>query len=109
MGEDSREHDLTPGVLALVVSLSEMIKDVQRIPALQLMRNRGLSEDELEGWRVALMELDGALDKIKANSRAAAALRESRPNFDDLVNQMLDNVFSSDSLAPKAKSLQEAV
>jgi hypothetical protein len=94
MGTDLDRCCITLGCLALIVALSEIIKDAQRMPALEMIRDQGLSEEDLGMWRVALTNLDGALDKVKASSRACATLRQSRPDFDKLVNRILDHVLS---------------
>lgn len=97
MAIDLREHILMQGVLALVVSLSEVIKDALKLQALNQMQERGMSDDELEGWRLALMNLDAALDQLRSNDGMAPALHQLGPGFDHLVDHVLSQVLNPDS------------
>lgn len=99
MSIDLRDHIVLQGVLALVVSLSEVIKDALKLRSLQPMQEQGMSDDEIERWKLALMDLDAALDKIRRNAELPPALRQLGPGFDRLVDNILSQVLSPDSLA----------
>ena len=45
MSIDLRDHILMQGLLALVVSLSEVTKDALKLQSLITMQERGMSED----------------------------------------------------------------
>jgi len=96
---DLRDHIVMQGVLALMVSLSELIKDALKLRSLQPMQEQGMSDDEVERWKLALMDLDAALDKIRRNAELSPALRQLGPGFDRLVDNILSQVLSPDSLA----------
>lgn len=108
VGIDLREHNLMQGVLALVVSLSEIIKDALKIQSLQRMRDGGTSEEELERWKLALMDLDAALDQIRANEAVTPTLQQLGRNFDDLVDHILNKVLNRDSLTPRLEEKWDA-
>ncbi len=94
---DLREHILMHGVLALVVSLSEVIKDALKLQALNQMQERGMRDEELERWKLALMNLDAALDQIRSNDGVTPALQQLGPSFDHLVDHVLSQVLNPDS------------
>jgi len=97
---DLREHIQMQGVLALVVSLSEVIKDALKLQSLNRMLDRGMSDDELERWKLALMDLDAALDKIRGNGAMTSALRQLGPGFNRLVDNVLSQVLNPSSPMP---------
>lgn len=97
MSIDLREHILMQGVLALVVSLSEIIKDALKLQALDQMQERGMSDEEVEGWKLALMDLDAVLDKVRSNGGMTPALRQLGPGFNRLVENVLSQVLNPSS------------
>jgi len=94
---DLREHILMQGVLALVVSLSEVIKDALKLQALDQMREKGMSDEEVEGWKLALMDLDAVLDKVRSNGAMTPALQQLGPGFNRLVENVLTQVLNPSS------------
>jgi len=101
MGFDFGEDKVTKGVLVLAISLSEVIKDALKLQALDRMKRRGMSEEDIERWRGALMDLDAALDQIKGNDGVANALRQTRDGVDNLVDHILSMALNSNSLSHK--------
>ena len=97
MRTDLREHDLMQGVLALVVGLSEMIKDALKLQSLQQMQERGMSGEEVERWKRALMDLDAVLDRIRSHDGLTLALRQLGRNFDHRVDDILSQALNPDS------------
>lgn len=101
MGTDLREHDLMQGVLALIVGLSEMIKDALKLQSLQQMQERGMSGEEMERWKHALMDLDATLDRIRSNDGLTPALRQLGRDFDHRVDDILSQALNPDSFKSK--------
>lgn len=83
------EQRLMRGVLALAISLSEVIKDALKLDCLHRLKQNGMSEEEVERWENALMDLDQALGNIKGNLRVAASFRQEGPRFDRLIDHLL--------------------
>lgn len=89
VGLSPDEERLIRGVLALAISLSEVIKDALKLDCLHRLKQNGVSEEEVERWKNALMDLDQALGNIKGNLRVAASFRQERPHFDRLIDRLL--------------------
>jgi len=105
-GSNLRQDNLTRGVLALAITLSEITKDALKLDRLHRMQQNGVSEEEIERWRVTLMDLDAALDQIKGNKGVAPTLRQSRYDFDRLVDHLLSAALNPDSLTPRVEKLE---
>lgn len=103
MGFDLGVDKVNRGVLALSISLSEVIKDALKLQALHQMKQNGISEEDIERWRGALMDLDAALDQIKGNGEVASFLNRVGDGFDNLVDHILSTVLNSDSSSHKLK------
>jgi len=97
MGFDLGEGKVNRGVLALSLSLSEVIKDALKLQALHQMKGSGMREEDIERWRSALMDLDAALDQIKGNGEVASVLNRFGDGFDNLVDHILSTALNSDS------------
>lgn len=93
----------------MAIGLSEIIKDALKLDSLHRMQQNGVSEEEIERWRVTLMDLDAALDQIKANKGVAPALRQSGHGFDSLVDHLLFAALNPDSLSHRIEKLEEAI
>jgi len=87
-----------PGVLALAITLSEVIKDALKLDSLHRLRQNGLSEEEIERWENALMDLDQALGNIKGNLRVVASFRQEGPGFDRLIDRLLAVAQNTDPI-----------
>jgi len=103
MGFDLGVDKVNRGVLALSISLSEVIKDALKLQALHQMKRNGISEEDIERWRGALMDLDAALDQIKGNGEVASVLNRIGDGFDNLVDHILSTILNSDSSSHKVK------
>jgi len=106
MGFDLGDDRLTTGVLALSISLSEVIKDALKLQTLHRMKRNGISEEDIERWRSALMDLDAALDQIKGNDGAASVLHQLRDGVDNLVDHILSTALNSGSLSHQGRGLE---
>ena len=89
----------------MVICLSEIIKDALKLQTLQPMQQRGLNKEVVERWKLALMDLDAALDRITTDGGVAPAVRQSGREFDLLVDSILNRVLNADPLTPRAGTL----
>ena len=88
------ENNLKSGVLGLVVALVEVIRDALKMQAIKRMDSGTLSDDEVERLGRALMELDGAIEEIKAEHDITETVYGIREGLDDIVDDMLDRIIN---------------
>jgi hypothetical protein len=88
------EKDLKNGVMGLVVALVEIIKEALRLQALRRMESGSLTEAEIERLGEALMELDGAIEKIKLEMGIAESVKAVRDGLDGAVEDVVDTVLN---------------
>jgi len=94
------------GVLALAITLSEITKDALKLDSLHRMQQNSVSEEEIERWRVTLMDLDAALDQIRGDKGVAPTLRRSGHDFDRLVDHLLSAALNPHSSTPGVEKLE---
>ncbi|MBE0415284.1 MAG: gas vesicle protein K [Dehalococcoidia bacterium] len=90
----------------MAISLSEIIKDALKLQALHQIKQNGVSEEDIERWRGALMDLDAALDQIKGNDGVARSLHQLGHGFNNLVDHILSTALNPDSLSHKVEILE---
>ncbi len=88
------EAGLKEGLLGLVVALVEIIRDALKIEALNRMDGGSLSEAECERLGQALMDLDTALEEIKAVHGLSESVRAVREGLDDVVGDVVDRLIN---------------
>mgnify|MGYP001558699925 CR=1 FL=1 len=91
---DIDEKDLKSGVLGLVVALVEIIKEALRLQALKRMEAGSLTEPEIERLGEALMDLDGAIEKIKLEIGITESVKAVRDGLDRVVDDLLDSMLN---------------
>ncbi len=91
---DLSEQDLKSGVLGLVVALVEIIEEALRLQALRRMEAGSLSLAEIERLGQALSELEGAIERLKAETGSTESVKAVRDSLDkavaDAVGSLLD-------------------
>ena len=97
MGSDLGEDRITRVVLALAISLSEVVKDALKLQTLDRMKQDGLREEDIERWRGILMDLDAALDQLKGSDGVSSVIHQLRDGVDTLVDHILSTALHSDS------------
>jgi len=100
---DIDEGNLKAGLLALVISLVEVIKDALKLQAFRRMEGGSLSEEEIDRLGRALADLDVALDQLKADQGIADAVQQVRDGLDELVDDVLDRFLNPQSWAEEAE------
>ena len=97
------EGNLKQGVLGLVVTLVEIIRDALQHQALRRMEGGSLTDTEVERLGEALSELDNAIEEIKDEMGIAETVRSVREGLDSVVDDLLDNFLNPDRLAVAAE------
>jgi len=96
---DLDEGNFKQGILGLVITLVEIIRDTLRLQAFKRMDGGSLTEDEIERLGGALMDLDTALDQIKQEHGIADAVQQVRDGLDDVVDEVLDKMLNPERWA----------
>jgi hypothetical protein len=100
------ENNLKQGVLGLVIALVEVIKDALKIQALKRMEGGSLNEEECDRLGKALMDLDSALEEIKAEQGIIESVQAVRDGLDDVVDGVVSQIVNPESWREKtAESL----
>jgi len=94
MRVDVEEGDLKKGILALVVALAEVVKETLKLQALRRMEAGSLTQAEVERLGEALLELDGTLDKLKAELGVAEAVETLRHGLDRSVVEAVESLMT---------------
>ncbi len=86
------QENLKEGVLALAIALVEIVRDVLRLQALERMEAGALSQDEVDRLGRALMELDMAIEQIKAEQGIGRYVQSVREGLDDIAREMVGSL-----------------
>lgn len=92
------EGNLKKGVLGLVVTLVEIIRDALRHQAVRRMEGGSLSDEEVERLGRALIELDNAIEQIKEEMGIAETVKSVRDGLDKLVDNLIDDLINPNKL-----------
>ncbi len=88
------EKSLKHGVLSLVVTLVEVIQESLEAQAVRRMEGGELTEAELDRLGESLLELDEALDQIKADHGITKSVADLRRGLDDVVDDVVDKLVN---------------
>lgn len=97
------EKSLKHGVLSLVVTLVEVIQEALETQALRRMEGGELTESELDRLGEALLELDEAMEQIKADHGITASVSDLRRGLDDVVDDVVDKLINPARWAEEAR------
>lgn len=98
------EGNLKQGLLGLVVTLVEIIRDALQHQAVRRMEGGSLTEEEIDRLGRALFELDNAIEEIKEEIGVAEAVKNIRDDLDRLVNALVGDFGNREELAITAPS-----
>lgn len=98
------EDNLKAGLLGLVVALVEVIKEVLEREALRRMESGRLNEREIERLGKGLMELNDALEHIKAENDIEDTVRSLRVELDKLVEETVDVLVNPERWEEEVKA-----
>jgi hypothetical protein len=88
------ENNLKHGVLGLVIALVEVIRDALKIQAFKRMEGGSLSAEECERLGKALMDLDIAMEEIKAEQGIIESVQTVRDGLDEIVDGVIDRIVN---------------
>jgi hypothetical protein len=97
------ENNLKHGVLGLVIALVEVIKDALKIQAFKRIESGVLSEEECERLGKALMDLDIALEEIKAEQGIIESVQAVRDGLDEIVDGVIDRIVNPERWRDEVK------
>jgi hypothetical protein len=97
------ENNLKQGLLGLVIALVEVIRDALKIQALKRMESGVLTEEECERLGEALMELDIALEEIKAEQGITESVQAVRDGLDQIVDDVIDRIVNPERWREEAR------
>jgi len=97
------ENNLKQGLLGLVIALVEVITDALKIQALKRMESGILTEEECERLGEALMELDIALEEIKAEQGITESVQAVRDGLDQIVDDVIDRIANPERWREEAR------
>ncbi|MDG6934504.1 MAG: gas vesicle protein K [Nitrososphaerota archaeon] len=99
MGINLDEGDLKQGVLSLVLSLVEIIKETLELQSVKRMESGRLTEDEIERLGLALRDLSIAIEEIKVECGIEESVAKIRNGLDSSIDEILDQFVESEGLA----------
>jgi hypothetical protein len=88
------EGSLKNGVLTLVVTLVEVIQEALEHQALRRIEGGDLTDEEQERLGQALLDLDDALEQIKADHGLTASVADLHRGLDDVVDELVDKLVN---------------
>lgn len=97
------EKSLKHGVLTLVVTLVEIIQEALETQAVRRLEGGDLTEEEQNRLGEALMELDEAMEEIKAEHGITRSVRDLRRGLDDVVDDVVDKLINPSRWADEAE------
>ncbi len=86
------EENLKKGLLSLVVALVEIIRDALRLQALKRMESGRLDDEEINKLGMTLMDMDQAIEEIKAEQDIVEAVQSTRDGLNDIVEDVIDKI-----------------
>ncbi|MEN6349650.1 MAG: gas vesicle protein K [Syntrophomonas sp.] len=91
---DIKEDNLKHGLLGLVMALVEIIRDALEHQALNRIESGILDADEIEILGQALMDLDIAIEEIKAEQGITESVQGVRDGLDEVVDNVIDRLLN---------------
>jgi hypothetical protein len=87
------EKDLEQGVPGLAVAVVEEVRDTLKAQAFKVMDSGVLNDGRRVRLGRALLEMEAALEEIKAERGVAGSVRMVRDGLDGLVGDMVDQIL----------------
>ena len=98
------ESSLKNGLLTLVVTLVEVIQEALEGQAVRRLESGDLTEEEQERLGQALLDLDDALEAIKADHGLTASVADLRRGLDDVVDDLVDKLVDPARWSDEARA-----
>ena len=98
------ESSLKNGVLTLVVTLVEVIQEALESQAVRRLESGELTDEEQERLGQALLDLDDALEAIKADHGLTTSVADLHRGLDDVVDEVVDKLINPARWADEART-----
>jgi len=86
------EKSWRKAILGLVLALAEIIRDAVEIQGMKRMEKGSLTDEEMERFGSALMELNDALEQIKKEQGVTEVVAQLRNGLDDIVDDSVNKI-----------------
>ncbi|MFP4589792.1 MAG: gas vesicle protein K [Candidatus Bipolaricaulota bacterium] len=87
---DVDSENLKEGLLGLVMALVEIIRDALKLQAVRRMDSGRLTERQIEQLGDALIQLDQAIEDIKAEQKIESSVNAAREGLNEVVDEVLN-------------------
>lgn len=95
------EDNLKRGLLGLVITLVEIIKEALERQVMRRMESGRLTDEEVERLGNALIELDEALRHIKRENGIEETVRDVRDELDRITDDVVDEMVNPERWAER--------
>ena len=93
------EDNWRKAILGLVMALAEIIRDAIQIQGMKRIEKGSLTDEEMERFGNALMELNNALEQIKEEQDIVKVVKQVRDGLDDFVDDAVDKIANPERWA----------
>ncbi|PIV69226.1 MAG: gas vesicle protein K [Euryarchaeota archaeon CG01_land_8_20_14_3_00_38_12] len=93
------EDNWRKAILGLVLALAEIIRDAIQIQGMKRMEKGSLTDEEIERFGSALMELNNALEHIKKEQDIVKVVKQVRDGLDDVVDDAVNKIANPERWA----------
>jgi hypothetical protein len=93
------ENNWRKAILGLVIGLAEIIRDAIQIQGIKRMEKGRLTDEEIERFGNALMELNNAIEQIKKEQDIVKVVRDLRAGLDNIVDDAVNKIINPEKWA----------
>ena len=93
------EDNWRKAILGLVMALAEIIRDAIQIQGMKRIEKGSLTDEEIERFGTALMELNDALEQIKKEQDIVSVVKQVRAGLDDVADDAVNKIANPERWA----------
>ncbi|MFA5772552.1 MAG: gas vesicle protein K [Thermoplasmata archaeon] len=93
------EDNWRKAILGLVIGLAEIIRDAIQIQGIKRMEKGSLTDEEVERFGNALMELNDAIEQIKKEQDIVKVVKDLRDGLDNIVDDAVNKIVNPEKWA----------
>lgn len=93
------EDNWRKAILGLVIGLAEVIRDAIQIQGIKRMEKGSLTDEEVERFGNALMELNDAIEQIKKQQDIVKVVKDLRDGLDNIVDDAVNKIVNPEKWA----------
>lgn len=98
LDESDGDGDAASGLLALLVTVLELLVEAMEREAIRRMESGQLSPEEIERLGAQLQALEAEIEEIKANEGIEQEVAQLRGDLDSLVSDAVEQVRAQEAL-----------